>query len=310
MKKQQILVLRMASCVILLFSFGSMFGQPNELPPFGLVGIGTQVPEVNLDIDINGYQSRDGGVRITMPNTSPGDGSTNQRIFEIRREFPSPVGGGTFMKTQFLIEDDGQVAIGMGAPDLGTKLQIHEGTLKLTGNNVAGGPMVVFGGSPTSAPYGQWGIEYRSSGTQTGLNFWKPYASNNYGNYFLFLADNGKVSIGLDPTDPNTFNGEYKLYVGTGIMTEKVKIALSTSDEWADYVFQEDYDLMPLDKVEDYISHNGHLPNVPSAQEVVDTGIDVAKMNALLLEKIEELTLYILQQEARIQQLETTVKTK
>lgn len=309
MRKRQNLVYGITSLVTLLFLSGSMFGQ-NWFPPSGDVGIGVPMPEVMLDIDINGYQAKDGGVRITMPNTSPGDGSTNQSIFEIRRELPSPVGGGTYMKTQFLVEDDGQVAIGMGSPDLGTKLQIHEGTLKLTGNNVAGGPMVVFGGSPTSAPYGQWGIEYRSSGSQPGLNFWKPYLSNNYGNYFLFLADNGKVSIGLDPNDTTTFNGDYKLYVGTGIMTEKVKIALSNSDEWADYVFQDDYALMSLEEVREYITDNGHLPNVPSAEQVVKTGIDVAKMNALLLGKIEELTLYMLQQEERIQQLESENKTE
>ncbi len=78
-----------------------------------------------------------------------------------------------------------------------------------------------------------------------------------------------------------------------------------------DYVFEDDYDLLPLDEVEAFIDENGHLPNVPSAEELVGP-ISVSKMQMKLLEKIEELTLYTLQQhetiaalEARLAALET-----
>jgi hypothetical protein len=86
----------------------------------------------------------------------------------------------------------------------------------------------------------------------------------------------------------------YKLYVQSGILTEKLKVALISSTDWSDYVFNKDYKLTSLEEVEKYIQTNHHLPNVPSAEEVVKSGIDVAKMDAKLLEKIEELTLYMI----------------
>jgi L-2-hydroxyglutarate oxidase LhgO len=64
---------------------------------------------------------------------------------------------------------------------------------------------------------------------------------------------------------------------------------------WSDFVFAPDYELMPLAKVEQYIAKEHHLPNVPSEAEVRAQGIDIAEMNAILLRKIEENTLYLLQ---------------
>ncbi|PWL39605.1 hypothetical protein DKG77_01870 [Flagellimonas aquimarina] len=66
---------------------------------------------------------------------------------------------------------------------------------------------------------------------------------------------------------------------------------------WADYVFKENYDLPTLEEVEKHIQEKGHLINIPSAEEVEENGIQLGKMNKLLLEKIEELTLYTLQQQ-------------
>jgi hypothetical protein len=106
----------------------------------------------------------------------------------------------------------------------------------------------------------------------------------------LRVHANGKVSIGEVST--NTPNYDYQLYVGGGILTERVKVALKTSSEWSDHVFAPNYSLIPLDKVADFITENGHLPGVPSADCMVEEGLDVVKMNAMLLEKIEELTLH------------------
>ena len=95
----------------------------------------------------------------------------------------------------------------------------------------------------------------------------------------------------------------YSLYVSDGIMAEKLKIAVKTSADWADYVFAKDYQLKTLEEVETYINENNHLPDVPSAEEVVESGIDVAQMDALLLQKIEELTLYVIQLKAELKAL-------
>ncbi len=69
---------------------------------------------------------------------------------------------------------------------------------------------------------------------------------------------------------------------------------------WSDFVFTKNYNLMRLDSVKSYIMHNGHLPNMPSEKEILDSGINVANMQALQQQKIEELTLYTIGQEQEI----------
>ena len=90
-------------------------------------------------------------------------------------------------------------------------------------------------------------------------------------------------------------DGGYSLYVQYGILTEKVKVALTGGGNWSDYVFDKDYKLPKLNEVKEYIAKNHHLPGVPSADDVSCDGIDLGSMDATLLKKIEELTLYVLE---------------
>jgi len=83
-----------------------------------------------------------------------------------------------------------------------------------------------------------------------------------------------------------------------GTITSKEIIV--TVDGWADYVFEKDYKLPSLASVEKYIKEKGHLPEIPSAKEVKENGVNVAEMNAKLLQKIEELTLYVIEQQKEI----------
>lgn len=114
------------------------------------------------------------------------------------------------------------------------------------------------------------------------------------------IRNDGKFTVGSVPSLP----GDYKLYVQSGILTEKVKVALTNSADWADYVFQEGHTLLSLNEVRAYIAQHKHLPGVPSADEMVEQGVDVAKTDAMLLAKIEELTLYVLQLEERLSHVE------
>ena len=77
---------------------------------------------------------------------------------------------------------------------------------------------------------------------------------------------------------------------------------------WPDYVFKKDYRLRPLSEVSDYIKLNSHLPDVPSEQEIQDEGINLGEMDAVLLRKVEELTLYILQQQEEIEELRKLIE--
>ncbi len=95
----------------------------------------------------------------------------------------------------------------------------------------------------------------------------------------------------------------YGLYVAKGVLTEKVKVAVQGTANWADYVFEKNYKLRSLSEVEKYIQKNKHLPDVPSADEVVKEGINLGEMDAKLLQKIEELTLYMIEMKKENEQI-------
>lgn len=88
------------------------------------------------------------------------------------------------------------------------------------------------------------------------------------------------------------------------------EININAGIGWCDYVFAEDYKLMSLAKLEQYINTYKHLPEVPSEQEVYDSGIAVTEMLQIQMKKIEELTLYIIQQQKEIDELKATLETK
>ena len=123
---------------------------------------------------------------------------------------------------------------------------------------------------------------------------------------FFSLNQDGKVRISNSAI--NMPQG-YRLFVEDGILTEKVKVAIKNTANWADYVFAKDYKLMPLEEVEKFTKENKHLPNVPSAEDMTVNGLDVAQMDAKLLEKVEELTLYLIEQNKQIELLKAEVQT-
>ena len=114
------------------------------------------------------------------------------------------------------------------------------------------------------------------------------------------LDNQGNVAIGII----ENIKPGYKLFVQQGILTEKVRVAVKNSGDWADYVFDKKHELPSLQQVEDFIKKNQHLPGIPSADEVVAEGIDLGKMDAKLLSKIEELTLYMIEMNKKIEKLE------
>ncbi|MFT3739677.1 MAG: hypothetical protein QM786_13035 [Breznakibacter sp.] len=99
----------------------------------------------------------------------------------------------------------------------------------------------------------------------------------------MVLKKNGNVGIGTNAPLA-------KLDVSGSIRATEIKVEAKT----ADFVFDEDYDLKPLAEVEQYIKEHKHLPNIPGAMEMESNGVDLAKMNMLLLQKVEELTLYLI----------------
>lgn len=113
------------------------------------------------------------------------------------------------------------------------------------------------------------------------------------------LIVKGNIAIG----SPSPSAG-YKLAVNGKIRAHEIKVETS----WADFVFKPDYRLRSLKDTENFIKTNGHLPEIPSAKEVEKHGINIGEMNAKLLQKIEELTLYVIELSKENKELGTKIK--
>lgn len=114
----------------------------------------------------------------------------------------------------------------------------------------------------------------------------------------MTVTNTGNVGIGI--TEPAE-----KLAVNGNILAKKVKV---TATGWPDYVFHPSYRLMPLDKLEQFIKANHHLPEVVSAAEVEKNGLDIGDNQAALLKKIEELTLYVIDLKKTLDEQQQKIK--
>ena len=131
------------------------------------------------------------------------------------------------------------------------------------------------------------------------------FGTNNLGR--MMITANGNVGIG-------TYNpGTFKLAVEGKIGAREVNV--TTTTPWPDYVFENDYQLPQLEVIESFVNENHHLPGIPDACDIETNGVNLGEMNGLLLKKIEELTLYVIdqnkmikEQNERISQLEKSVK--
>jgi hypothetical protein len=281
------------------------------------VGIGLSGPRASLDVHYNCVQGSMATLLVTGSNgflTCSGIGNYYGETFRVRTETASGI-----YRDDFVIKaSTGKIGIGTFNPK--TKLHIQDGSLKLTGTDPTyGAPNIFWGGTTSSAPDGEWALEYNTNiSGYAGLNFWRPFGSSGSGaaNNVLFLGNNNAVGIGTPNTTKATFtvNGTaligdpsaintatpfaYGLYVQNGILAERVKVAVHTDPlNWSDFVFAPGYKLMPVDSVSNFIQQNGHLPNVPSANDVFTNGVDVAQMDAMLLRQIEELWLHMIELE-------------
>lgn len=110
---------------------------------------------------------------------------------------------------------------------------------------------------------------------------------------------NTNSNFGIGTTQP-----QYKLDVRGTIRANEILVNIVNG---ADFVFDDSYHLRPLSAVKDYIKQNQHLPEIPSAAEMQENGVNINEFQIQLLQKVEELTLYIIQQEQRIQELENQI---
>ncbi len=143
----------------------------------------------------------------------------------------------------------------------------------------------------TEAPAGKtFNLKQISAFTQRFVGL-----SNDVANPFFFDS-NQNVGLGTSTPDPN-----FKLSVNGSIRSKEVKVEAN----WSDFVFYEDYELRTLEEVEKHINERGHLPEIPNEAEVTENGINLGEMDSKLLQKIEELTLYLIDMNKQMQQLKS-----
>lgn len=119
-------------------------------------------------------------------------------------------------------------------------------------------------------------------------------------NHSMDIKANGNAYFKGNMGIGTAINSAYMLSVNGKIRAKEIKVEA----DWSDFVFEDDYNLRSLKEVESFIKENKHLPDVPSEKEVTENGVDLGAMQSTLLQKIEELTLYVIEQDKRIEKLE------
>lgn len=105
--------------------------------------------------------------------------------------------------------------------------------------------------------------------------------------------------VGIGTTNPDI---GFMLSVNGKIRAKEIVVETG----WADFVFKDNYELMSLADLEDFIYRNNHLPGIPTEEEVINNGVSVGEMNSKLFQKVEELTLYVIQLNNEIEELKAT----
>ena len=194
--------------------------------------------------------------------------------------------------------------VGIGTASPTCKLDVI-GNISTQGSGEVGPTLQITNSSKTGDNEAMYWRIFNMSGNIYGnsLQFWA-YSSKDLDgtlrhNRFT-LMDNGNVGIG-------TMSPGVKLDVVGTIRAHEVKVCLN---QGCDYVFAPDYDLMSLPELEQFVSTNRHLPEVAPAAKMEQDGIDLSEMNALLLKKVEELTLYVIDLNKEVQTLKAELNNQ
>lgn len=255
----------------------------------GNVGIGVPLPGARLDIFgssgnttnlilsanyIDKYRWRmktiDRGIAIDMDFTSSDGADTEETVLKLTR---STSGRPEFqLYNNVIVANNGNVGIGIDNPS--ARLQINGDSDNTNALRLEIGKFSMNG-------TGRFSID-----------------ANGLADGRFIVKENGNVGIGAP-------NPDSKLTVAGDVHSREVKVTINAG---ADFVFKDNYTLRALDEVETFIKENQHLPEIESAAEMEKSGLELGKMDMKLLQKVEELTLYLIEQNKKIAILENKIK--
>lgn len=265
------------------------------------VGIGTSTPEFTLDVDGNLGLGAATGIFVRRTDNSLHEifsmDTNNDMLFNrgsITNNFESHVIIGVGPGRRFeirnsnndriirVLETNGNVGIGtVGNP--GRRLEVN-------GDILLGRSGRLYVRRQDNAQH-----EMFSMDANNDIIFNRASINDNLPSSIIFGVGQGR---NIDFRDANNktlmriVGNTGNMYVDGKITSTEIEVKL---DVWPDFVFADDYNLMSLHEVEHFIQQNRHLPNVPSEKEVLENGVELGQMSAILLQKVEELTLHMIQ---------------
>ena len=302
-----------------------------KCPVDGNVGIGTTLPEANSKLDIIG-EIAIAGERLSVGyngNVGIGIGTPDEKLqlfggnFKITNpwDYQNPVffvnssnknaGIGTGLprgKFEIKMSNEDHISFGnMRTEESGwatsfigfNAFREVGGTWKTTGDNSNSGAAVIFTNTIGDLMFS----------TLNGENVANEFTTNDAGvkgASRMILTNDGRLGIGINPK--NHFDLlSYRLVVDGNIKCKKLRVDLQN---WGDFVFDDGYQLMDLNSIEQFISKNKHLPGMPSAQEIEKDGADLGEIVKLQQVKIEELTLYLIELKKENEEMKIILNSK
>jgi hypothetical protein len=264
----------------------------NLNPNGGNVGIGTTSPIGKFDLRGNAFiGTTDLAIGSAGSFVQIDQGASTGNTYTQIRAYSN---GGTVTNNLILQNSGGNVGIGTTSPN--AKLDVQGGNATVYNNGSA--TSLIVGSGATGKTFLSMGTSADAGGY---ANLQSVSASGSTYGSLILNGTGGKVGIGT--TIPDQL-----LTVKGTIHSQEVKVDLSVPGP--DYVFHPTYKLPSLTEVKAFIDKNQHLPEIPSATEMAKNGLDLGDMNMKLLKKVEELTLYLIEQNKRIEQLELQIKNK
>ncbi|WP_158800255.1 hypothetical protein [Pedobacter sp. L105] len=309
--------------ILFYLMFNYSYAQTNIFPDNGNVGIGTVNPQASLDV--NGTENLNGNLTF----------STDQRAYFVHAllnggairfrsnalsptdrnlQFGNMDNNGTFY-SYMTVGETGNIGIGTVSPRVPLDVAIDLTNQKLgsvfgrlpEGDNQGEGTFLGVRGYSTNPNSKGFAIEHSFYGIiNSSINFFRGgttddgcIAFNTYHNTEKMRIDvNGNVGIG-------TSTPKEKLSVNGKIRAQEVMVETAN---WPDFVFESSYHQKSVEGLEAFIQKHKHLPDMPSAEEAETSGISLGEMNKKLLKKVEELTLYMIEQHKEIEALKKKVK--